>query len=235
MSYNATLIGCSSVNQFFDRFSANDHQGKNYHPIFLAIVYSSYGECCPSFGLFERNGQLYTVYGTECSIWDFNGQFEPELTTIDSLLLDTQEGIGFVDGRDVFNTKLSKCIKELQLSDKYSNSHNNSLVQDYMQYINSFVVGNIDISNSLEVFTSNLLEIEDHIIVYKFNVQAEWDELLSLYLTPDGKLSCAATKNEKYVTMNAFCVQKFISDFMGSIELGMNIFEKQSKKKLAIS
>jgi hypothetical protein len=234
MSYKPVLIGCSSAEQFFDRFKANEKQRKSYKPIFLAIIQSSYGECAPSFGLFEKNDQLYSVYGNECSMWDFNGQFNPELTTIDSLLLEVKNEIGMVDGQNVFNTTLSNCIKNLELSNRFNSATDNALIKDYVDYINSFEIGNISDhskfinSEHLEIFKSNLVNIEDNIDFYKFKIKSDWDEVLTLFLKPDGTLNCSETKNESYIRMDTQCIIKFVSDLIGSIELQTNIFEEEN-------
>lgn len=228
-------IGCSSVDEFFDRFSAEKNQRKNYKPIFLAIVNSSYGECSPSFGIFEKNNQLYTVYGTECSMWDFNGQFNPELTTIDLLLLEVKNKIGIVDGTDKFNTKLLDCINELKSSNQFDSLSQNALVKDYIDYINSFEISNIYkytssfiTSENLKIFKSNLVIIEDNIEFYKFKITSDWNEELTLFLNANGNLNCKEIKNNNYINMKTPCIKKFVSDLVGSMELNTNIFEETS-------
>lgn len=235
MSYKPTLFGCSSINEFFDLFGADDKQRRNYKPIFLAITHSSYGECAPSFGVFEKNDQLYSVYGTECSMWDFNGQFNPELTTLDMLLSEVKNEIGVIDGRDEFNAKLLNCIKDLQSLNKFKDLSENALVKDYVDYVNSFEVGDVTSNSSFfitsadfEIFKSNLVNIEDNIEFYKFKIKSEWDEELTLFLKPNGILNCSETKNKNYIKMTTPCIAKFVSDLIGSIELKTNIFEEQN-------
>ena len=84
--------GERGVTEFLDRFGASDSQRKAFRPLFLALSSSSSGELATSIGIFERDGRLYEVSGTECSVWDFNGQFTPEPSSVPELRHRTAVG-----------------------------------------------------------------------------------------------------------------------------------------------
>jgi len=105
---------------FFERFGVryDTVKAEGYTPLFLAITHSSSGEEAESFGLFEKSGkkgpQYFEVLGSECSVWDFNGQWEPELTTPAVLWHRLTHGqLGLADGNDAFNTSLKAVVAKL--------------------------------------------------------------------------------------------------------------------------
>ena len=72
------------IKLFLKLFHAPE-DASEYTPLFLVLNHSSSGEVATSFGLFEKDKTLFEVSGTECSVWDFNGCWEPEETTIEAL------------------------------------------------------------------------------------------------------------------------------------------------------
>lgn len=70
---------------FFQKFGAPSDFG-DYHPLLLVDNSSRSGEMAHSFGLFVKDGALFEVTGSECSVWNFNGQWEPEETSTAVLL-----------------------------------------------------------------------------------------------------------------------------------------------------
>lgn len=94
---------------FFERFGTTlkTVMAEGYRPLFLAIGSSSSGEVATSFGLFEKDGQLWEVNGSECSVWDFNGQWEPEVVPLAALRHRLERGtLGMDDGHDNFASSL---------------------------------------------------------------------------------------------------------------------------------
>lgn len=94
---------------FFERFGTTRKavMAEGYRPLFLAIGSSSSGEEATSFGLFEKDSQLWEVNGSECSAWDFNGQWEPEMVPLAALRRRLEQGtLGMDDGHDNFASSL---------------------------------------------------------------------------------------------------------------------------------
>lgn len=98
--------------KFFTRFNAPESARKSFKPVFMVINESYSGELADSYGLFEKNHILYEVHGSECSIWDFNGQWQPEPVTKDYLihqLTVLNFGISEYDSES-FNSHLSEAV-----------------------------------------------------------------------------------------------------------------------------
>lgn len=70
---------------FCKKFGAPSDFG-DYHPLLLVDNSSCSGEMAHSFGLFVKDGALFDVYGSECSVWNFNGQWQPKQTSTAVLL-----------------------------------------------------------------------------------------------------------------------------------------------------
>jgi hypothetical protein len=99
--------------QFFTSFHMTEKQIREYRPLFLAMVSSCSGEITQSFGLFERSGVLWEVTGTECSVWNFNGQFEPEPTNPVALrhrVVNGDLGKSDSDGGDLYGQDLLRLL-----------------------------------------------------------------------------------------------------------------------------
>jgi hypothetical protein len=102
--------------EFFRRFRVDYQRVKmdGFRPIFLALANSGGGEAAESFGLFEKPGkkgaQLFEVSGSESSMWEFDGQWDPDLTTPAVLWHRLTAGkLGMQDGQwDVFNSALKR-------------------------------------------------------------------------------------------------------------------------------
>lgn len=80
------------VSAFLKAFGAPDDAVFEHRPLFLALNSSSSGEEASSFGLFEKDDELFEVSGSECSVWEFNGCWEPEATNPDILMHRILEG-----------------------------------------------------------------------------------------------------------------------------------------------
>jgi hypothetical protein len=234
MTYQLKLIGCSSPEEFFHRFEATHQQRKNYEPLFLAIHHSSFGELASSFGLFSKKGQLYTVHGTECSMWDFNGQFKPELTSIDLIEETTiKTEFGIIDGIDIFQTELLKYLQGLKKLNVFEHSKNNKTVQDYMDYIAAKPIAQLsEISReNLNLFKNNLSSYEDEgVQFYKFTVKTDWGSQINLFVNDKGEI-LAPQYGKEFINEKMPFIQKFISDLKGSIEIKENIFQEEVETK----
>ena len=100
---------------FFDMFHVPFKERDLYHPLFLLNTYSRSGELAPSFGLFLRDGHLYEVHGSECSVWDFNGQWELEATSVSALRHRMERGDFGSDDDHPFKDELSQLLDQLEL------------------------------------------------------------------------------------------------------------------------
>lgn len=69
----------------------------------------SYGCDSSSFFLFKRNGKLYEVNGSHCSCYGFEGQWEPEETTLEAL---KQRKFSDVGGYDTSPEENKKAIND---------------------------------------------------------------------------------------------------------------------------
>jgi len=59
------------------------------------FLFASYGEdnwSGDAFVLFEENGKLYEVFGSHCSCYGLEGQFDPSETTLEALKLALDGG-----------------------------------------------------------------------------------------------------------------------------------------------
>lgn len=223
-----TCIGCNEKS-FFDRFKATDSQIDSYKPIFLAITNSSFGELSPSFGLFIKNNRFYTVFGTECSVWDFNGQFKPELTTLEVLLKHTKDKIGFKDGEDIFNSKLKDCV--LDLEKEYGLALGTKELSIYTEFLLSEPLEGLEpiIPSDMELFKENKIEIEEDIHFYYFAVISDLGDKVNLFIDGNGYLQIHPDQVDLFNQYSPF-IKKFISDINGSLELGVNIFQEEKAK-----
>ena len=106
------------IDKFFELFSALPDDRVAYRPLFLVNNHSSSGEVAESFGLFVKDDQLFEVVGSECSVWDFNGQWEPEPTTPEAILYRIENGsLGRADyAEDNFGEELKALMQRLSAS-----------------------------------------------------------------------------------------------------------------------
>lgn len=79
------------INDFSKKFGAPS-DFSDYHPLLLVDNSSRSGEIAHSFGLFVKDGKLFEVNGSECSVWNFNGQWDPEETSTVALLRRLDKG-----------------------------------------------------------------------------------------------------------------------------------------------
>lgn len=82
---------------FLEKFGALE-SSTTYHPLLLVDNSSCSGEIARSFGLFVKDGALFEIHGSECSMWDFIGQWEPEETSTAALLHHLDFGTLGIDG-----------------------------------------------------------------------------------------------------------------------------------------
>lgn len=86
----------------------------------ILIAYESVGSCgCDSSSFFllkeNKTGKLFEVHGTHCSCYGFEGQFEPEETTLEYLKSDKfcfYTG-GYDDHSDSNKQKVKDYISEM--------------------------------------------------------------------------------------------------------------------------
>lgn len=87
------------IADFCKKFGAPSDFG-DYHPLLLVDNSSTSGEMAHSFGLFIKDDALFEVTGSECSVWNFNGQWEPEETSTTALLHRLDNGYLGQEGDD---------------------------------------------------------------------------------------------------------------------------------------
>ena len=224
------LAGVKGPETFFERFKASPEQAARYKPLLLAICRSQGGEQAPSFGVFEAGGELWTVHGTECSVWDFNGQFEPELAAVDELRAMARRGMGMVDGRDVFRGALLALCDRLELEGQFKPAAQNRALAEYRAFMEAEVVGDLDkrLSGALAALGANRIEAAAGCEFWKFMVASPWGEA-ALYVSPELKLSCALPEGCVFpanaLGMGQEFIRRFVSDLEGCMELGCSCFE----------
>lgn len=89
--WNSLEMPEEKIADFLQKFGALE-SSTTYHPLLLVNNSSCSGEMAQSFGLFVKDGALFEVNGTECSVWDFDGQWEPEETSTAALLHRLDKG-----------------------------------------------------------------------------------------------------------------------------------------------
>ena len=62
--------------------------------------------------LFEKNGELYEASGEHCSCYGLDGQWEPDITCLESLEMRLKEGtFGYFYNSDIVRTELKKFLE----------------------------------------------------------------------------------------------------------------------------
>lgn len=97
--WNSARTPEEKIADFLQKFSAPS-DASDYHPLLLVDNSSCSGEIARSFGLFVKDGALFEIHGSECSVWNFNGQWEPEETSTAALLHHLDFGTLGIDGND---------------------------------------------------------------------------------------------------------------------------------------
>ena len=86
--------------------------------LFAANNYSYSGELADTFVFFvDKHGQAFEVWGPECSVWDFNGQWEPEEVVVRHWMnsLDDEYGMGLSrnDGENLWRMEFIQALDHL--------------------------------------------------------------------------------------------------------------------------
>jgi hypothetical protein len=235
---NLETIDCN-VAEFFERFGATLKQQQIYTPLFLAIHQSQYGELSPSFGIFRKGEQIYTVYGDECSVWDFNGQFKPELSNLEFLETSLKkQRLGMIDNQDIFYTKLVTYIDYLKTLNIFPNVLENTAFTDYTNYTSSQKVGYLNELDwkQMSFFKENFQDYQDEgMQFYKFTQQTSWHTTIDFFINHCMEISCSPGLAQT-LGKDSSTIKNLISDIKGSLELGENIFLENQKitKKLKL-
>lgn len=166
-TYPDTILCCNSQTHkqgpeaFFTLFGKSWEHCGGYEPLFLASNYSCSGEMATTYGLFKKNNLFYEVYGTECSVWDFDGQWEPEEITLEAILHKINHG-SLGSGSDYdeqeFATELKSFILSNMEKNELINYHDATIEQKFELYAkqfthHDFICNNIVIDSLLEDFT----------------------------------------------------------------------------------
>lgn len=228
MGYNnKTSKSVVNPRAFFDLFHASDEQRLAYQPLFLSINATSDGSDAPSFGLFERKGQLFIVSGSECSEWGFEGQFEPELTSLRELQFVVEHELGIVDGRDFFHSGLRAVADRIAASGRFHSS--GELSEQYVEYLAASEVGKIaNLPPMSPTFSGREVLVEPGVSFYRFDLDFE-QGLAPVFVSPSGTVSIGELAGAPK-DMSGPELSKFASDLVGSIELGIDIltFDQES-------
>jgi hypothetical protein len=108
--------GCEQdviIDNFDERKDPIDRVGVN-------ILFAWYDSDSPwsysgaAFLLFKKDGEYYTVDGSHCSCYGFEGQWTPVRVTLDYLKQQLVLGLGIIDETDYYNTKLVDFIFSLE-------------------------------------------------------------------------------------------------------------------------
>ena len=77
-----------SIHDIYDKFNVKEKDVLDHFSVEFALYnHTSYGELAETIVLLKhkKNGLWYFVSGSECSVWDFKGQWEPEPYTPDMI------------------------------------------------------------------------------------------------------------------------------------------------------
>lgn len=89
------------------RFAESERQEKvvksydNINILFASYSYENYSG--DAYVLFEKNGKLFEVFGSHCSCYDLEGQFEPDEVSLEELnmrLLNGEFGVDSYSGNE---------------------------------------------------------------------------------------------------------------------------------------
>lgn len=102
------------VMEFLQRFNVKPAilNKKKLIPVFIYNPFSTYGEEAEVIGIFSRSysDELFIVTGSECSMWDFNGQFKPEAMSIAAIQHLVLNG---TYGADTYSAELLKFLNKM--------------------------------------------------------------------------------------------------------------------------
>lgn len=170
------------------------------------------------------------MHGTECSVWDFNGQFEPELAEVDELRTMARRGMGMVDGKDVFCGALLALCERLEMEGQFRPAAENLALAAYGEFMEAEVIGELDkrLSGALALLEANRIEAAAGCVFWKFSVASPWGEA-ALYVSPELRLSCALPAGclcpGRAPGMGGGFIRGFVDDPEGCLELGCSCFE----------
>lgn len=221
--YTVLKNECTSISQFFDRFGVTEEERKTYIPLILSIEYSNGGELAPSYGIFlnSRNKCLYEVHGSECSVWDFDGQFIPELMIYENFekILNEQD-----------SSEKELLLKSL-MGIEVNKDNISQLSRSYYGFIESF-----DITDKLSsvinkekfetIFEENKIVVEKGLSYYQFETNYGYPQ--TFYV--DFNMGKIRLSTNVEIKNDSFSPQ-FISDLVGSLEIAENIFSDNKVKK----
>lgn len=133
---------------FFDLFKI-DWRELNYKPLFLAASDYQDNETAYTYGVFEKNGTLYEVEGTQCKIWNFSDPFVPTPTNVESILYRINEGnLCKEPGNIDCSEDLKHLLETLTLTHNVTTPDNASTEQlftSYSENVDEFTFKNLGI------------------------------------------------------------------------------------------
>lgn len=109
--YNAKVAPYPNVKSWLSKKSRMKVAIEEWKPI--NILFASYGQdnySGDAFVLFERDKKLFEVNGSHCSCYGLEGQWSPEETTLEAIVLRLSNGKMGVD--DYSGNEFSKELKE---------------------------------------------------------------------------------------------------------------------------
>lgn len=86
--------------------------------LFAVDNHSYSGELAETFVFFvDKHGNSFEVWGSECSVWDFDGQWEPEPVVVQAWLqaMEDDHGMGMsdLDHSDLWRSKFLNALDQL--------------------------------------------------------------------------------------------------------------------------
>jgi hypothetical protein len=189
-TYPDTVLSCLATydkqgpEKFYELFGINWDNSKGYEPLFLALNYSSMGGLAETYGLLTKNGKLYEVYGTECSMYAFLEQWKPEKTTYASILHRINVGeLGMDKGynESSFAYALKETVVGLMEKENLVSYNNCNELDKYHLYAKSFNEQALKINN---VLAYKMLEDITHREAYQSYFNPSYFERLKNLFEP---------------------------------------------------
>lgn len=214
---------CRNAREFFDRLGASERQRQSHVPLLLTIEHTYAGEMASTLGVFlnSRNKCLYEVHGSECSMWRFNGQFEPELIGLEEFERRLEEFKAPAEKKRALLAEL----EALGLSKEAVGA----LSASYASYL-----GACDITKESEdkisaltaeaverVFSRNKVQVEEGLSYYEFNTNYGYPETFFVDFNLGGKPRVSSALDKAGSSFKDL----FLSDLAGGLEIDESVFD----------
>lgn len=235
-------FGNCGMQEFLNRFGASKEDAEGCEPLFLAISQSHGGEMANSLGIFVKDESLHMVSGSECSAWDFDGQFELEPISMVELIKMARGGYGGNSCSDSFNAELIACVSAIMNLPSEILKKSEVLSKDLAEYISSeefnlqeFEMDERSLLNALEFMRINGLAAVSKVR----NGGSAITVVRSLSPSTMGAAFFMTESKERAwrdfsISENCgYAVKEYVKEFQAAIELAGDFgSEKKERKKL---